>query len=496
MSKPLRWFSVVVWLALLGIFVYQSIVEKSAPPGLDAAFAAAADLESAAQEWYGIYLNQPDNRRVKIGYASVARESTPTGHKTSVNTYMRLTAMGSEMTMRTEEVFLTDHQYRLQYVDFLTNSDRIKFRVTGKVKEHRIYLDIETAAGKQQQELELPELPVVSDDIVSLLADQGGLKVGNSVDLPFFDPMTRRYDKVKVRVASQIEHVLPDGRRINGYRLETDILGITAVTIVDEKGNTLEETAMNITMLRESHDAALTENWEEKPADLPELARVRIDREIANPHNTTLLKVRINGVTLQGLPLDDHRQSCADGVLTVHVADPPQQGSFAVPYAGDDPELRTLLQAEPLIESNDPKIVEQAGAIVKPGDDAVVAARALTQWVFKNLEKEALFSMTSAKDVLLLRRGDCNEHASLFTALARAAGLPARTEVGLVYHRGAFYYHAWNSVYVGEWVTVDTTTGSFPADATHLRRVSGGLDKQVDLVRVMGKISLELVEAR
>lgn len=495
MSKPLRWFFLLTWLAILGVFVYQSIVQKSVPPGLDAAF-AAADLEAGEQEWYGIYMNQPDKQRVKIGYAAVTHEVTPTGFKTTSITYMRISAMGTVMTMRTEGVYLTDPQYRLQYVDFLTNSDRMKFRVTGKVKDHRIYLDIETAAGKQQQELDFPELPVISDDIVSLLADQGGLKVGNSVDLPFFDPMTRRYEKIKVRVAGRIEHTMPDGRLINGYRLETEMLGVTAVTIIDEKGNTLEETSMNITMLRETREAVMTENWEEQPVDLPELARVRIDREIPNPHNTTLLKVRIMGVTLQGLPLDDHRQTFADQILTVQVPIPPSQGSFTVPYAGDDPDLKALLQAEPLIESNDPAIIEQAQAIVKPGDDAVVAAKALTQWVFKNLEKEALFSMTSAKDVLELRRGDCNEHASLFTALARAAGLPARTEVGLVYHQGAFYYHAWNSVYVGEWVTIDTTTGSFPADATHLRLVTGGLDKQVDMVRVMGKISLELVEAK
>ena len=59
--------------------------------------------------------------------------------------------------------------------------------------------------------------------------------------------------------------------------------------------------------------------------------------------------------------------------------------------------------------------------------------------------------------------------------MARALGLPARVAVGLVYLRGAFYYHAWPEVYVaqsptlGQWLPVDPTLNQFPADATHVR---------------------------
>jgi hypothetical protein len=69
-------------------------------------------------------------------------------------------------------------------------------------------------------------------------------------------------------------------------------------------------------------------------------------------------------------------------------------------------------------------------------------------------------------------RGDCTEFADLFTTLARALGLPARTVSGLVYAEidgPGFYLHAWSEVEVdGHWVAVDPTSGKFPADATHI----------------------------
>ncbi len=91
------------------------------------------------------------------------------------------------------------------------------------------------------------------------------------------------------------------------------------------------------------------------------------------------------------------------------------------------------------------------------------------------------------------RRGDCNEHTVLFVALARAAGLPARTAAGLVYVNGGFYYHAWPEVYLNGWVAVDPTFGQMPADAAHLRFTIGGLARQVELIRLIGRLQLNVL---
>ena len=121
--------------------------------------------------------------------------------------------------------------------------------------------------------------------------------------------------------------------------------------------------------------------------------------------------------------------------------------------------------------------------------------RKINDWVYENLDKRITVSVTSALQVLESRRGDCNEHTVLYVALARAAGIPARTAAGLVYVDGQFYYHAWPEVYLNGWVAVDPTFGQFPADAAHLRFTIGGLASQVELIRLIGRLELEVVEA-
>ena len=101
--------------------------------------------------------------------------------------------------------------------------------------------------------------------------------------------------------------------------------------------------------------------------------------------------------------------------------------------------------------------------------------------------------MPSAVRVLEDPRGDCNAAATLFVALARATGLPARTVSGLIYLNGRFYYHAWAEVLLNDWIAVDPTFDQFPADAAHVRVAIGGLARQIELVPLIGRLKLEVL---
>ncbi|MBK9646094.1 MAG: hypothetical protein IPO67_13240 [Deltaproteobacteria bacterium] len=43
---------------------------------------------------------------------------------------------------------------------------------------------------------------------------------------------------------------------------------------------------------------------------------------------------------------------------------------------------------------------------------------------------------------------------------------------------------------------VDPTFGQFPADATHVKLVEGDLDRQIEIMGVMGRLGFRLIEAR
>ena len=146
--------------------------------------------------------------------------------------------------------------------------------------------------------------------------------------------------------------------------------------------------------------------------------------------------------------------------------------------------MPTQGSCRPLVETS---ISSPARLIVRRGlriDDVGLTAKRTT------------IGVPNAQNVLRTRTGDCNEHAQLFTAMARFLGIPTRVAAGLVYVDGKFYYHAWPEVYLTDWVAVDPTFGQVPADAGHLRFTVGGLSRQAELLRLIGTLKIDVVSAR
>ena len=108
-------------------------------------------------------------------------------------------------------------------------------------------------------------------------------------------------------------------------------------------------------------------------------------------------------------------------------------------------------------------IKNEAREIIGDEKDALKAVNLINKWVYRNIEKKPTISIPSALDVLETRRGDCNEHATLFVALCRSMGIPSKLCAGIVYTQGRFYYHAWSDVFVGSWISVDPTMNQLPA---------------------------------
>jgi len=49
-------------------------------------------------------------------------------------------------------------------------------------------------------------------------------------------------------------------------------------------------------------------------------------------------------------------------------------------------------------------------------------------------------------------------------------------------------------VYLGRWITVDSVFGQIPADVSHIRLVSGSLSQQLDLMAIVGRVKLRVIE--
>ena len=211
------------------------------------------------------------------------------------------------------------------------------------------------------------------------------------------------------------------------------------------------------------------------------------------------LRVRLSGTSLDGFDLQGGRQRREGSELTVTRESGgvlSADWSLATRAPGFRQRFAAELASEPLLQSNDPAIVALAVRIAGNARDPRVVAERINTWVHDSLAKEITISLPNAVQVLRTRRGDCNEHTQLFAALARAVGIPTRIATGLAYVNGKFYYHAWPEIRLRDWVAVDPTFGQFPADAAHLRFVRGGLTRQGELLRLVGTLRIEVLDAR
>jgi transglutaminase-like putative cysteine protease len=151
----------------------------------------------------------------------------------------------------------------------------------------------------------------------------------------------------------------------------------------------------------------------------------------------------------------------------------------------DIQDLQQYLEPSPTIDSDNPKIIQQATKLVEGEDDLFVASFKLANWVESNVDYD-LNSLTEtasqkASWVLDNKQGVCDEMTSLFVAMARSVGIPARFASGISYTTSDLFDenwqpHGWAEAYfpsVG-WVSFDITFGEYGyVDVTHIKLRDG-----------------------
>ena len=123
------------------------------------------------------------------------------------------------------------------------------------------------------------------------------------------------------------------------------------------------------------------------------------------------------------------------------------------------------------IDSSNPEIIKLASSLAEGEDDLFIVTNKLASWVEDNI-KYSLNTLTEEASqksswVLLNRFGVCDELTSLFIALTRSLGIPARFISGVAYtdwnNINNWGPHAWAEVYFPGygWVPFDITYKQF-----------------------------------
>ena len=407
---------------------------------------------------------------------------------------------------------------QLKEFTFDLTSEIGRFNVVGAMREDST-LELELKAGGRAQKSRVrADRMLMLDAAVPLrLAAGNQLQVGKTYSARVFDPSTMSDRETTLSITARDTMIVPDSARwddgkqqfvvtrydtIPVWRIEQSIGTIKVGNWIDEDGHLVKaESPLGFTLERTAFEMA-DQEWKKSVSTrayaagygaVIEQTAIASNVDVSNVASAAQLRVRLKGVELEGFDLAGGRQQLRGDTLTIN-REPASalRAGYTLPYRGGGEPAREL-ESTPLIQADDPQIIATARRIVGNTTDPVEASRKLNDWVYKTLKKDITLSVPSALQVLEARQGDCNEHTVLYVALARAIGLPTRTAVGLVNVRGRFYYHAWPEVYYNGWVAVDPTLGQYPADASHLRFLIGGLARQVELIRLIGRLQLESV---
>ncbi len=483
-DKNLRYMALgglICGLAFLALLAFRiGLFEKAD------SFRAAVNPEallSDRETWMKVLQNDR-----KIGYSHSRLQQTENGYLLQEELVMQINTMGlsQRMEMNTRADLLMDQS--LDRFELAIRSGPFHFKAAGQIKADHVSVRTETNGDEQAMEIPIKEKPSLAVALIPAVV-AGNPAPGASFSYSLFDPLSMGSQTVKVHVAGE-ETIQFQGRPASTRKLIINYQGMIQTAWIDQNGDVLrEEGLLGLRLEKADRREALADLPDETDQDLTLAAAVPTNRTIENPAGLTSLVVRIGGVDVKGLVMEGGRQTYADELLRIRkevLAELPTQ----IPADSLPPEIRSQLAPSLFIQADHPRIRQLVGEITAKADSPLVKIQKIMTWIHREIKRRPVLSLPNAVATLDNRVGDCNEHAVLFAALARAAGIPTRVEAGLVYMQERFYYHAWNAVFIGRWITLDALFRQFPADVTHLRFAVGEQNLQTALAALIGRVTI------
>lgn len=489
----------IFWLVMMGWLVFTQVVTKNR---ITAYRPFLSKNTLISDQWLGIYFNNSHVGFVHTSIEPYMIEKGVSGYKIANRTLMNFLLLRKRNKVWFNAQAIVDENYDLKNFQFELNSGQHTMNVQGKMTgEQMLEVSVTSQGIVSKKNIILKDKRgVLIANILSPFNSFGELKVGKNYELSVFNPFSLELESLQIKVSGK-ELIDYEGEQVEVYVLKSNYRGLEQTAWVNESGEIIrEETGLGWVLIKGDANqvTSLYKNMEKTDVELAQLVSVASNM-ILPAAEMESIKLKISGID-DSFELAGHRQSVAmntqgERIVTINKESIDWPKILTIPVEkneGNDQFLSSTI----FIQSENKEIITLARNIIKDELNSYRAAQKINKWLFENIRKVPVVSIPSALDVLRTKEGDCNEHAVLFAALARSVGIPAKVNVGLAYTNGRFYYHAWVSVYTGMWVDMDPTFGQDIADAAHIKLLEGDIDKQLDIVRLLGRIKLEVLEYR
>jgi hypothetical protein len=478
---------------------------------LSTAFVEGENLVS--ESWMGVYMEG-----VKVGYSHTLESAYFEGGEAFTRflteSWMKVSRLGGapvEISSAQESVYKG-------------NSIPMETLVRTKMSEREIVLKTIIRKDKilfMSGEKVVEELPYTKKFYLGIpleeIIEAGDLEAGKTLTFPILDPLSRAIKESSFHVLGR-EEVLILGEKMSLWHVRTEMTSIIPVVIeewIDEEGNVWKSVSqasfMTTTSIRMSKEKAL--EMSEENLDIAFSTVIPSNVVFESPLDVKEITFKLSGIspeTVKGIPFDDGSQALLEtgddfSLIRTNAQIFLEAESISFPVADD--RFQGELKSTDICQSDDPDVVETARIIVGEEKNVWRAAKKIAAWVSQEMNPNYDVGFATAAEILENREGDCSEHTVIMVALCRAAGIPARAAVGLMYAQGIFAYHMWPEVYAGRWVNldakwlaVDEKTGEYYTDATHIKLGRSNLDENIfqemigSISEVIGKLEIEIID--
>lgn len=441
------------------------------------------------EHWTGIVFN---GAKVGFTHTRVTRAAEDGLYEIHGEAVVRFRFLGYDKRTQIRSLDTVDGNGRLARFDYRYVLDESEQSLRGEVRDGRLRYRVSSGGRAPEQKEEALSEPLYPAGALDLLPVLAGLRVGNAYHWLVFNGETQSVSAATQRVEAYETSDLFEGA---AFKVQSEFLGLRSTSWIDARGRPLFELSLNgvlVSALEEERAAKsyLASAAVNKDDVLVEWSLVKAALPLADPRRAQFLRI-----ALSRMPLSDERQRCS--ISASEVVCEIDAAREISPAPGSD---GSGLEPSAVVQSRDPMIRALAHSVAPdPGMPVDEKIGAVLAWVEKNIRKEPVDAF-SALDVLDAKRGECQGHAYLYAALARALGVPTRVVNGLVYASGygGFLYHTWaESLVPGGWRPVDPTFAQTHADATHIALARGeSFAELAPLVDWVGNTRIRVLEAR
>ncbi|MGQ0749100.1 MAG: transglutaminase domain-containing protein [Betaproteobacteria bacterium] len=440
-----------------------------------------------SQYWTGIVFNGE-----KIGFTHFAIHPADDGKRYEIRAEASfvLRFLGIEKKIALKARDLVDDELGLLGFEYDYRIDGSELIQSGRKEGERLHVTITTAGKPSERTFPVPS-KLYPSSVIALYPVVRGLRPGADYAYTVYDGQTQTVAEVAQQVIGYERSQFFEG---NAYKLETRLHGQSTTTWIDREGRPVFELALRGVMISALEEEERAKRYialgalNRKEA-LIEFSLIRPDAPLAEPRRAARMTVEIAG--MNRLAPAGHAQQCRQTGRDRQVCEIGLNGTAELASS-----LEKYLGASLTVQSRDPGIRAAALQAAPEGLPVTDRIAGLVAWLDSNIEKVPV-DVFSALDAFQQKKAECQGHAYLYTAMARALGIPTRVVSGLAYSEQlqGFLFHSWaESMVEGRWVAVDPTFGQPVADATHIKLLEGeSLADLLPLIDWVGRVKIRVL---